>query len=134
MVGPRRSMWLTIPMPAARRRPSPSMAPAYGLPTGAGHSAFGPGITAMGANGATDGSTDGTITFTADTSGDPGVVTSETFTYNDAWGHQQSFPVSLSNGGTASFDVAYDPNAGGPSQTITIDGATLRPISPRRSW
>ena len=32
--------------------------------------------------------------------------------------------MSLSNGGSASFDVAYDPNAGGPSQTVTIDGAS----------
>ena len=31
----------------------------------------------MGSNGEPDGSTDGTITFTADNDGDPGVVTSE---------------------------------------------------------
>ena len=71
----------------------------------------------------------------ADDGGDSGVVSSESFQYTDVWGNSQSFPVSLSNGGTATFDVAYDPNAGGPSQTITaIDGASATVFQPARSW
>ena len=40
--------------------------------------------------------------------------------------------MSLSNGQSQSFDVAYDPIAGGALQTITIDGAPPRSASLRR--
>ena len=94
----------------------------------------GPGITAIGTNGATDGSTDGTITFTADTSGTNGGTTTENYTYNDVLGVQQTYSVTLGNGATSTFDVSYNPAAGGALQTITIDGGARDSLRRPRSW
>ena len=82
----------------------------------------------MGSNGATDGSTDGAITFTADNNGDPGVVTSESFSYTDARGNWQSLNVSLSTA-SPNRSMWLTIRCDGASQTITIDGASAT-VSP----
>ena len=68
----------------------------------------GPIVTISGQDGAGNGSTAATITFTADNSGDSGVATPVAYQYQDAEGNLQTGSVDLTDRQTWSFTIGYD--------------------------